>query len=176
MAKRKINSAVGSDFHDHLEEELKNADAAAAYLNAAMEENDPDYLNIALGHVVRAHGFTNISRESGIGRETLYDMLSEDGNPGMDKIHDILEACGLSVKVIPHEKESEIMSLPKVVTSGARPEIVSQLWKYIKANGLTDKFQPAPEEKALQRLARDMHPTARKRSTTRVGSHAKRRK
>lgn len=98
---RKTSNPVGSDFDLYLEEGLKDAEMAAAFINAAIEENDSTYLPIALGKVAKAHGMAEVSSESGIGREALYKMLSGEGNPGLANIIQILHACGLTLAVQP---------------------------------------------------------------------------
>ncbi|MFM5888120.1 MAG: addiction module antidote protein, partial [Dolichospermum sp.] len=52
----------------------------AAYLEAALEDGDPNLVVAALGDIARSKGMTNIARETGLGRESLYQSLSIDGN------------------------------------------------------------------------------------------------
>ena len=60
---------------------LESDEDIAAYLDAALEEDDPALLAAALGDVARAKGMTAIARETGPGRESLYKALSLGGNP-----------------------------------------------------------------------------------------------
>ena len=62
-------------------EYLETEEDMAAYLEAALEEDDPALFTAALGDIARAKGMTLIARESGLGRESLYKALSVDGNP-----------------------------------------------------------------------------------------------
>jgi probable addiction module antidote protein len=51
----------------------------AAYLEAALEDGDPALIAAALGDIARAKGMSEIARETGLGRESLYKALSPDG-------------------------------------------------------------------------------------------------
>ena len=53
----------------------------AAYLEAALEEGDRALIGVALRAIARAKGMPQIARDTGLGRERLYQALSPDGNP-----------------------------------------------------------------------------------------------
>ncbi|MCJ2071033.1 putative addiction module antidote protein [Methylobacterium sp. J-030] len=76
---------------------------AAAYLSAALEENDPAAFRQALGDVARAHGMTAVADASGLGRESLYKALSQGGNPSLDTVQRVIAALGLTMAVIPSQ-------------------------------------------------------------------------
>lgn len=78
------------DASDYLETE----DDVIAYLNAALESDDPALLQAALGDVARAKGMTSIAQAAGVGRESLYKSLSENGNPSFATISKIVHALG----------------------------------------------------------------------------------
>lgn len=80
-------------------EYLETKEDIAAYLNAALEEGDPALLQVALGDVVKARGVSAIAREAGVGRESLYKSLSENGNPSWQTITKVLTALGLKIEV-----------------------------------------------------------------------------
>jgi len=48
----------------------------AAYLEAALQEGDSALIAAALGDIARAKGMSQIAREAGLGRESLYKALS----------------------------------------------------------------------------------------------------
>ena len=60
---------------------LKTKADIAAYLDAVLEDGDPDLLKAALGDIARAKGMTEIAQATGLGRANLYKALSPDGNP-----------------------------------------------------------------------------------------------
>jgi probable addiction module antidote protein len=83
------------DVVDHLDSE----EAIVGYLNAVLEEDDPALLMAALGDVARAKGMTQVSRETGLGRESLYKALSLQGNPEFATVQKVLRSLGLSLRV-----------------------------------------------------------------------------
>jgi len=81
------------DAADH----LKTKADIAAYLDAALEENDPALIAAALGDIARAKGMTQIANETGLGRESLYKALSPEGNPEFSTILKVVNAMGLKL-------------------------------------------------------------------------------
>jgi len=82
---------------EHLETEAD----MAAYLEAALEENDPALVAAALGDIARAKGMTQLARETGLGRESLYKALSPSGNPEFATIMKVIAALGLKLHAAP---------------------------------------------------------------------------
>ncbi len=80
-------------------EVLDTPEAIAAYLDAALEENDPAFFSKALGDAARAIGMTKIAHDAGITREALYKALSERGNPTLDTLFKVLKALGVRISV-----------------------------------------------------------------------------
>jgi probable addiction module antidote protein len=80
-------------------EVLDTPEAIAAYLDAALEENDPAFFSKALGDAARAIGMTKIAQDAGITREALYKALSERGNPTLDTLFKVLKALGVRISV-----------------------------------------------------------------------------
>jgi probable addiction module antidote protein len=74
---------------------------AAEYLKAAMEENDDsEALLLALRHVAKAHGgLAKVAKAAGLERESLYQALSEHGNPRLSTLVGIMKAVGLKLTV-----------------------------------------------------------------------------
>ncbi len=78
----------------------KDPDFAAAYLNAALEDEDePRVLLIALRHVARARGIAKVAKAAGIERESLYRALSVRGNPRLSTLIAVTKAIGLRLNV-----------------------------------------------------------------------------
>ena len=69
------------------------------YLEAAMEGNDPKHIASALGDVARSKGMTAVAKKSGLGRQALYNALSENGNPTLETLIAVLNALGLELSV-----------------------------------------------------------------------------
>lgn len=79
-------------------EHLQTEEDMAAYLEAALEEGDAALVAAALGDIARAKGMTEIAREAGLGRESLYKALSADGNPQLATVLKVVRALGLKLK------------------------------------------------------------------------------
>lgn len=69
------------------------------YLEAAMEGNDARHIASALGDVARSKGMTEIAKKAGLGRQALYNALSENGNPTLETLAAVLGALGLELTV-----------------------------------------------------------------------------
>ncbi|MBF0391899.1 MAG: putative addiction module antidote protein [Alphaproteobacteria bacterium] len=76
-------------------ESLDGDERIAAYLEAALEEGDAALVAAALGDIARARGMTEIARQAGLGRESLYKALSPEGNPEFSTILKVVRALGL---------------------------------------------------------------------------------
>ena len=73
----------------------------AAYLEAALQEDDSHLIAAALGDMARAKGMTQIARETGLGRESLYKALSPEGNAEFATIMKVIAALGLELHATP---------------------------------------------------------------------------
>ncbi|MEW6688524.1 MAG: addiction module antidote protein [Pseudomonadota bacterium] len=74
---------------------LKTEADVVAYLEAALEDGDPALVAAALGDIARAKGMSEVAREAGLGRESLYKALSTDGNPEFSTVLKVVKALGL---------------------------------------------------------------------------------
>ena len=93
-------------FTDTLSRYLDDPAEASAYLDAVLESGDTGALLVALRDVVAARGGVGeLSRASGLSRETLYRTLSEEGNPTLDTLTKVLDFTGLRVSVLPAGEE-----------------------------------------------------------------------
>ncbi len=80
-------------------EHLKTEKDMAAYLEAVLEDGDPALVSAALGDIARAKGMSQIARETGLGRESLYKALSPEGNPEFSTVLKVIRALGLKFHV-----------------------------------------------------------------------------
>ncbi len=78
-------------------EYLKTEEDMALYFEACLEEagDDPAFIAKALGTIARARGMTQLARDTGLGRESLYKALSGQGNPEFSTILKVVKALGL---------------------------------------------------------------------------------
>src|SRR4051812_26368281 len=78
-------------------EHLRTPEEMAAYLDAWFEEAPDDAAGIAkaLGDIARAKGMTQVAKDAGLSRESLYRALSADGNPSFATILKVARALGV---------------------------------------------------------------------------------
>ena len=89
------------NYSDHLDEVLRDDEEAAAYLNAALMENDSEAFLLALRDVARSRkgGLPALAEAAHLNREHLYRMLSENGNPELRSLEALLDALGFRLSV-----------------------------------------------------------------------------
>ncbi|AGL82458.1 putative addiction module antidote protein [Pseudomonas protegens] len=82
-------------------EYLKTPEDMVAYLNACFEEDTGDgvLIRAALNDIARARGMTQVARDTGLGRESLYKALGSQGNPEFATIIKVMKALGLKINV-----------------------------------------------------------------------------
>lgn len=80
---------------------LKSEEDIAEYLKATSELNDPEVLLAALATAAKARGMSQLARDAGVGRESLYKSLSPGGNPSLKTVMKLTKALGLSLDVKP---------------------------------------------------------------------------
>jgi probable addiction module antidote protein len=71
------------------------------YLKIWMEDGTPREIARAIGDVARSKGMSEIARKTGLGRQALYNALSENGNPTLETLTAVLDALGLQLSVQP---------------------------------------------------------------------------
>lgn len=89
----KVTSTVAYD----VSEQLRTLEEMAAYLDAWLEEAPEDATGIAraLGDIARAKGMTQVARDAGLSRESLYKALGENGNPTFATVLKVARALGV---------------------------------------------------------------------------------
>ena len=80
---------------------LRTEEDMVAYLEAALEEGEPTLVAAALGDIARAKGMSQVARDAGLGRESLYKALSPSGNPEFATILKVIAALGLQLHAAP---------------------------------------------------------------------------
>jgi probable addiction module antidote protein len=86
---------------------LDNDEAVAAYLNAAFEDGDPNFIAASIGHVAKAKGMSQIARETGLSRESLYRALGDDGNPELSTMTKVMRALGMRIQIAPASRHRQ---------------------------------------------------------------------
>ena len=83
-------------------EHLRTPEEMAAYLDAWLEEAPDDTAGIAkaLGNIARAKGMTQVARDAGLSRESLYRALSAEGNPSFATVLKVASALGMKLHAV----------------------------------------------------------------------------
>ena len=70
-----------------------------AYLEGALEENDPEFLLETIGHIARSKGMAQIAKELNLDRAGLYKSFSPDGNPYFFTVMKVLDNLGFRLSL-----------------------------------------------------------------------------
>jgi len=98
MPKNETRQPAKTTLYD-VAEHLRTAEEMAAYLDAWLEEAPDDASGIAktLGNIARAKGMTQVAKDAGLSRESLYRALSADGNPSFSTGLKVAKAPGVKL-------------------------------------------------------------------------------
>lgn len=88
------------NYRDVLLESLTDPEEAREYLNAALEDENPEVFLLALKDIVDANSsMTQLAQATNRNRESLYKTLSEKGNPQLNSIRSILSNLGFKLAI-----------------------------------------------------------------------------
>lgn len=79
---------------------LTSPEAERAYLEAAFEDGDPHLIAAAIGDVARARGMSQIAKDAGLTRDTMYKAFRREGNPTLETMTSVLKALGLKLSAV----------------------------------------------------------------------------
>ena len=82
-------------------EYLQTDEQVAAYLEAALEDGDPQVVTAAIGDIARARGMMLLARETGLTREGLYKAFGPNGNPSFATVMKVARALGVKFTAQP---------------------------------------------------------------------------
>lgn len=85
------------DAADYLDDE----EMISEYITAALEDPNPDVFLAAVRDVARARGMTQLAKETGLGRESLYKALAPGAKPRYDTVLKLLHALGVKLSASP---------------------------------------------------------------------------
>jgi probable addiction module antidote protein len=85
--------------HWDMAENMKTEENYAAYLETALEEGDPAFISAVLGDIARSKGMTQMAKETGLARESLYRALSADGNTSFATVVKVINVLGLKMRI-----------------------------------------------------------------------------
>ncbi|MDD5388330.1 MAG: putative addiction module antidote protein [Gallionellaceae bacterium] len=76
---------------------LTDDETIVEYLTAALEDPDPDMFLVAMKTVARARGMTQLAKDSGLGRESLYKALAPGAKPRYETVMKVVRALGVKL-------------------------------------------------------------------------------
>jgi probable addiction module antidote protein len=76
---------------------LTDDETMAEYLNAALQDPNPDMFLIAVKDIARAKGMAQLAQASGLGRESLYKALATGAKPRFETIVKVMRSLGLKL-------------------------------------------------------------------------------
>ena len=82
------------------------------YLRQALEDNDPAELAAALGDIARARGMTQLARDTGLSRESLYKSLSGERAPSSETLFKVIQAMGCLLYTSPSPRDLSTSRMP----------------------------------------------------------------
>ena len=71
---------------------LDDKEVIAEYLSQILSDGNTDELLEALGNIAKAKGMSQLAKDTGLGRESLYKALNEDAQPRFDTVMKVLKA------------------------------------------------------------------------------------
>ena len=80
-------------------EYIETREDVIAFLEGALEENDPEFLLETIGHIARSKGMAQIAKELNIDRAGLYKSFSQDGNPYFFTVVKVLDNLGFKLSI-----------------------------------------------------------------------------
>ena len=83
----------------NLADEIETREDVIGILEAALEENDIEFLFKVIGDIARSKGMVQIARELNLNRESLYRSLSQDGNPSFCTVFKVLDYLGFQLSI-----------------------------------------------------------------------------
>jgi probable addiction module antidote protein len=83
----------------HLADEIETREDVIGILEAALEEEDTEFLFEVIGDIARSKGIAKIATELNLNRESLYRSLSQDGNPSFNTIVKVLDKLGFQLSI-----------------------------------------------------------------------------
>jgi probable addiction module antidote protein len=89
---------------------LQSEEDVAMYFEACLDEagDDAAFIAKSLGVIARARGMTQLAKDTGIGRESLYKALSGQGNPSFNTVIKVTHALGLRFRSSPIRAQAEL--------------------------------------------------------------------
>ena len=77
---------------------LDSKEMIAEYLTQVLDDGDMNELLEAIGNIAKAKGMSQIAKDTGLGRESLYKTFSADSKPRFETIMKVLDSFGVKLQ------------------------------------------------------------------------------
>ena len=86
----------------NIQDQLQSEEDITEYLNAALEEEDPDFFLIAISDVIKATGAKTVAQRMGHGEKSIYKSIKPGAKPRYDTVFKMVNALGLKLHISAH--------------------------------------------------------------------------
>jgi len=77
---------------------LDSKEMIAEYLSQVLADGDTNELLSAIGIIAKAKGMSQIAKDTGLGRESLYKTFSDNAKPRFDTVVKVLDSLGVKLQ------------------------------------------------------------------------------
>ncbi len=78
---------------------LDSEEMIAEYLSQVLRDGDTDEFLEAIGHIAKAKGMSQIAKDTGLGRESLYKAFQEGAKPRFETVMKVVNSLGVKLQV-----------------------------------------------------------------------------
>ena len=93
---------------------LKDEEDVAEYLRQVLQDGDPSELGAALGDIARARSMSQLARDTGLSRESLYKSLSGERAPSSETLFKVMKALGFRLTIEPLGQTLDLKDTPEL--------------------------------------------------------------
>ena len=83
-----------------IEDYLETDEDIKEFLTELARTGNYSDLMHGIATAARAKGMSNVAKQAGVTRASLYKSLSEDGNPRFETINNVVEALGCKIAIV----------------------------------------------------------------------------
>ena len=109
--KTPLNEIAEFDVSDY----LRDDEDIAEYLTQVLAEGDSNELLRAIGYVAKARGMTQLAKDTGLGRESLYKAFRAGSKPQFETVFKVLHSLNINLKAIPKCRISDDDEAKRIV-------------------------------------------------------------
>ena len=78
---------------------LDSKEMIAEYLSQVLADGDTNELLDAIGNIAKAKGMSQIAKDTGLGRESLYKTFQNGSKPRFETVIKVLDSFGVKLQV-----------------------------------------------------------------------------